>query len=92
MRRAKELAEGLAALDGISVDPSHVHSNIVRFAVTSGPAADFAERCHCRRCPHDPGRGRGGVRAVLHRDISDEDVKAALAAMASALPQTVASA
>jgi threonine aldolase len=91
IRRARALAEGLAELEGISLDPSGVHSNIVRFSVTQGSAGAFAERCHAAGVHMIPGGSRG-VRAVLHRDISDEDVRDALEAIASTLPRAVASA
>jgi threonine aldolase len=90
IRRAKTLATGLAALEGIDVDPHDVHSNIVRFAVTSGSAAAFAEACQDAGVYMIPG-GTRGIRAVLHRDISDDDVRRALLVMASVLSPTVAS-
>jgi len=71
VRRAKVFAEGIAALEGIDVDPQDVHSNIVRFSVTSGTAADFAERCHAAGVHMIPGGARG-IRAVIHRDIDDD--------------------
>jgi threonine aldolase len=88
IRRARALAAGMAALDGIDIDPSDVHSNIVRFDVTSGTAAEFAERCHAEGVHMIPGGARG-VRAVLHRDIDDEGVARALEVFASVLPQVV---
>jgi len=88
IRRAKTLAEGMAALEGIDIDPADVHSNIVRFEVTSGTAADFAERCHAAGVHMIPGSARG-VRAVIHRDIDDAGVARALEVFASVLPQLV---
>jgi threonine aldolase len=88
IRRARALAEGLADLEGIAVDPGDVHSNIVRFEVTTGTAGAFAEECHAQGVHMIPGGARG-LRAVLHRDISDEDVGRALERIASALPQAV---
>jgi threonine aldolase len=85
IRRARTLAEGLATLEGIAVDPADVHSNIVRFDVTAGSAGSFAERCHASGVFMIPGGARG-VRAVLHRDIDDEQVTRALAIVASVLP------
>lgn len=90
IRRAKDLAQGLASLEGIGIDPADVHSNIVRFDVTVGTAADFAERCHAAGVHMIPG-GTRGVRAVVHRDISDADVARALEIIASVLPQAVVS-
>ncbi|MDH3207593.1 MAG: beta-eliminating lyase-related protein [Gemmatimonadota bacterium] len=91
VRRAQTLAKGLATLEGIDIDPADVHSNIVRFSVTSGRAPAFAEACHAAGVHMIPGGARG-VRAVLHRDISDEDVARALDQIASVLPQAVPSA
>lgn len=91
IRRARALAEGLASLEGIDIDPADVHSNIVRFAVTTGTAGDFAEACHAAGVHMIPGGARG-VRAVLHRDISDDDVTQALERIGSVLPQAVPSA
>ncbi len=91
IRRAKRLAEGLAALAGVDIDPADVQSNIVRFSVTAGTAADFAERCHGAGVHMIPGGARG-VRAVLHRDISDSDVTTALAAIEAAWSRIPASA
>lgn len=84
VRRARAFATGLAALDGIDVDPRDVHSNIVRFAVTEGAAADFAERCHAAGVHMIPGGG-SGIRAVVHRDIDDAAIDAALERIAGVL-------
>jgi threonine aldolase len=84
IRRAKVLAKGIAAIDGIHVDPEDVHSNIVRFAVTEGTAADFAEGCHAAGVHMIPGGARG-IRAVIHRDIDDDGVAEALEIMAAVL-------
>jgi len=83
IRRARALAKGLASLDGIDVDPREVHSNIVRFTVTEGSAADFAERCHAAGVHMIPGGG-SGVRAVVHRDIDDGAIERAIELIAGA--------
>ncbi len=84
IRRARAFATGLAALDGIDVEPREVHSNIVRFDVTGGSAADFAERCHAAGVHMIPGGG-SGIRAVVHRDIDDADVARSLELIAGVL-------
>ena len=89
LRNARAFAEGLAALDGISLNPNEVHSNIVRFDVTVGTAAELAERCHAAGVHMIPGGARG-VRAVIHRDVAAEDVARAVAVIASLLPRRVA--
>ena len=91
IRNARAFAEGIAALEGIEIDPDGVHSNIVRFEVTAGTAADFAERCHAAGVHMIPGGSRG-IRAVMHRDIDETDVERAVGIIASVLPQRVASA
>ncbi len=90
VRRARRFAEGLAELDGIDVDVDGVQSNIVRFAVTLGTASELAERCHAEGVFMIPG-GTHGVRAVIHRDVDDDDVAKALQVIASVLPQAAAS-
>jgi threonine aldolase len=84
VRRARALATGLAALDGIDVDARDVDSNIVRFTVTRASASDFAERCHDVGVHMIPGGG-SGIRAVVHRDIDDGDIDHALQLIAGAL-------
>jgi threonine aldolase len=82
VRNARAFADGLARLDGISIEPAVVQSNIVRFEVTLGTAADFAERCHARGVHMIPGGSRS-VRAVLHRDVDAGDVETAVGIIAS---------
>lgn len=89
IRNARAFAEGIAALDGIEVDLEGVHTNIVRFDVTLGTAAELAERCHAAGVHLIPG-GTRGLRAVLHRDIDASDVAKAVEVIASVLPQHVA--
>ncbi|HUF74625.1 MAG TPA: GntG family PLP-dependent aldolase [Longimicrobiales bacterium] len=89
VRNARAFAEGLAGLDGISLDPDDVHSNIVRFEVTGGSAAELAERCYAAGVHMIPGGSRA-VRAVIHRDIAAGDVEQAVAVIASVLPRRVA--
>lgn len=80
---ARRLATGLAALAGVTIDLAGVHSNIVRFEVACD-SNTFADLCH-ERGVHMLPNGMHGMRAVLHRDIADEDVDAALEVMAGAL-------
>jgi threonine aldolase len=77
IRRAKAFARGISTLDGIEVDPADVHSNIVRFSVSAGTAAEFAERCYAAGVHMIPGGSRG-LRAVIHRDIDDDALNRAL--------------
>jgi threonine aldolase len=91
IENARAFAEGLAALEGIEVDLDGVQSNIVRFAVARGTAADFAERCHEAGVHMIPGSSRG-LRAVLHRDVDAKAVARALTVIASVVPRAVAGA
>jgi threonine aldolase len=84
VENARTLAAGLAALDGVDLDPTTVQSNIVRFELTAGDAAAFVERCHAAGLHLLPGGSRS-VRAVLHRDVDGRDVERALEIFAGVL-------
>ncbi len=75
---ARALAEGLASLPGVSIDPAEVHTNIVVFEVEDAQAfvAQVAEEVELSVL--DARR----VRAVTHLDVSAGDVERALAALA----------
>ena len=62
---ARHLAEGLAEIDGIDLDPATVETNIVIFEVDDGPAWSSGSRTawSCRRV------GPKRVRAVTHLDV-----------------------
>jgi threonine aldolase len=80
--RARRLADALAALPAFEIDPATVETNIV-IAQTTPPAAEVLERLEAHGIrlvafgPHT-------VRATLHRDVADEDVDAAIAALRDA--------
>jgi threonine aldolase len=80
--RAKRLAEGLAALPGVELDPATVQTNIVVFSVpdagafTAALAAEDIEMSHF---------GPTRVRAVTHLDVDEEGIERALAVAAQAL-------
>jgi threonine aldolase len=74
---ARTLAEGLAEMDGVSLELSRVQTNIVYFRLTKMSAKDFVAEC--------AGQGlRGGaaardrVRFVTHYGIESEDIQKAL--------------
>ena len=85
-RRARRLAEGLAALPGLDVDLETVQTNMV-FAGTRGagvPAAALVRRLE------DAGvlcldEAPWSVRFVTHLDVGDDDIEDALAAIGRAL-------
>jgi threonine aldolase len=78
--RARRLAEGLAALPGIELDPALVETNIVVFQVAD--AGDF-----CRRLEAEGVRmgalDEHTVRAVTHLDVDDAGIDRALEAAGS---------
>jgi threonine aldolase len=79
--RARMLAEGLAGLPGVGLDPASVETNIVIFEVADATAlveglADRVELQAIDACH---------VRAVTHLDVGLADVDAALSIFADAL-------
>ena len=78
---ARLLAEGLASLAGVQLDPATVETNIVIFHVEDARAlvARIADRVEVQA--FDAHR----VRAVTHLDVSREDVERALEAFADEL-------
>jgi threonine aldolase len=80
--RARRLAVGLAAIDGVELDPALVETNIVVFEVADAPAFCAAlEDAGVRMGPSGPRR----VRAVTHLDVDDEGIDRALAAAGGTL-------
>ncbi len=81
---ARALAEGLAGLEGISLDPAEVETNIVIFRLTDMPAAEFVQRL--------AGAGVGmlataadQVRAVTNLMVAAEQIPAAVEAVRTCL-------
>jgi threonine aldolase len=80
--RARRLAEGLADLPGVAIDPATVETNIVIFGVPDAPAFCAAlERDGVGMLPVGPDR----VRAVTHLDVDDAGIDSALHAARGAL-------
>jgi threonine aldolase len=80
--RAARMAAGLAAIEGVELDPATVETNIIVFAVPD--AAAFCARLA------DAGVLMGAldarrVRAVTHLDVDDAGIDAALAAARAAV-------
>lgn len=74
---ARVLAEGLAAIPGLEVNPSEVETNMVRFGVRSMSAPEFAEKLRARgvlALPTDPRT----IRAVTNLMVSIEDIHNAI--------------
>jgi threonine aldolase len=87
---AKRLAQGLAAIPGIVVDPETVDTNMafLRFDGIEGPAfaAALAERGVLASTPVP-----GALRMVTHLDVNAEDIETAIV-MATAAAESLASA
>jgi threonine aldolase len=82
---AKLLAEGLAPLPGIKIDPEKVVTNIVIFDVTeTGKTAD--DICAQLRARGVLASGFGSsIRAVTHYDVSRADIETALGALGTVI-------
>ena len=76
---ARRLAEGLAALPGIALDPATVETNIVIFELTGALDARAAEQRLLERGVRMGAMGPRLVRAVTHLDVSAAQVERALA-------------
>ena len=81
---ARRLAEALAAMPGIQLDPATVETNIVVFTVTPMPAPRLLERLKGRGVLV-LARDAASVRAVTHLGVSSDDVEAAVKAFAACL-------
>src|SRR5436190_16183822 len=75
---ARLLAEGLAALPGVALDPAAVETNIVIFEADDAPGmvVELADRVELQAV------GAHRVRAVTHLDVTRGDVEGALEAFA----------
>jgi threonine aldolase len=83
--RARRLAEGLAELPGIKVEPAEVDTNLVFFDVTGSLDAPAAVE---RLLAHGVRMGALGprtIRAVTHLDVSDAGIDRALGAARAVL-------
>ena len=76
-RNARSLADGLASIEGISVEPTQVETNIVRFDVEAMAGGEFVDRCFERGVHLLPG-GKRAVRAVTHLDVTADQIEQSL--------------
>lgn len=76
---ARSLAEGLAKIDGVSIDPATVETNIVFFAVADPARLVEALAAEGVEMSHFGTR----VRAVTHLDVDRDGVERAVRAVAS---------
>ena len=84
-QNARRLAQGLANIDGLEVDPERIQTNIVFFEVAEslGTAGDFIAALQ-RHGVLVSYPGKQSVRMVTHRHISAGDVEEALRRTAGA--------
>jgi len=83
---ARKLAEGLAEMPGVTIDPSQIHTNIVYFEVNREDiTVEGLVKClddhGARMLPVGPGR----IRAVTHYHISPDDIDYVLEVFAKVL-------
>jgi threonine aldolase len=84
---ARALAEGLAELPGVELDPAEVETNIVVFEVPdAGTLCAALERAGVKMFALDGTR----VRAVTHLDVDRADVDAAIAAASAVMARQTA--
>ena len=87
-RRARRLADGLASLPGLVLDPASVETNIVFFSVDRercGFDAPELSRHVSERGVRIGAFDRTTLRAVTHLDVDDAGVDAALTAISEVL-------
>jgi len=79
---ARHLAEGLARIEGITIDPKNVVTNIVIFEVngTGRTAAEICEDLGRRGILCEPTR-KFAVRMVTHYDVDRAGIERAISAM-----------
>ena len=88
---AKALAEGLAQIDGITIDPTAVETNIVFFNLetTASTPVELAQRLRSQGVLLNASAGRR-MRAVMNHHVEAADVPVILQAFERALHADVA--
>jgi threonine aldolase len=74
---ARKLADGLANIPGVAVDPATVESNMVFFGETDGENERLVQAVAAEGLLLS-GSDDGRIRAVTHYGISSEDIDTAL--------------
>jgi threonine aldolase len=76
--RARQLAESLLGLPGLTLDLATVETNIVRFQVaTAERATELVAGCAARKIKVHHA-GPTSIRCVTHKDVDSEDIRRAL--------------
>jgi threonine aldolase len=76
-RRAKRLAENIADLKGIDVNPDEVETNMIMIKLNTTDSDSFLQKLAARKVlalPFD----KKSVRIVTHKDIDDDDIDRAI--------------
>ena len=81
---AKLLARGIACLDGIEVDETRVKTNIIFFNLTGMEGETFIDQLEKKQIKLLM-TGEGVFRAVLHREVSKEQVQTVIETISSIL-------
>jgi threonine aldolase len=81
---ARTLAEGLAEVQGVSIELDRAQTNLVVFEVTAMTAPEFIERCRSRDLLASQS-GPGRVRLVTRCGIGPEHIQRALAVISEVL-------
>lgn len=84
--KARIFAAGLEVIPAIKIDVSLVQTNIVRFHVLTMPAFEFVDRCYEKGLHMIPS-GPDQIRAVMHINVSREEVDSALSIINSVLKE-----
>lgn len=74
---ARRLADGLASLPGLVIQPNEIETNIIFFQAVSMPAPELAGRL-AGRGVHVIARSPNSIRAVTHLDVSEADIQATI--------------
>jgi len=82
---ARFLAEELARIPGIQLDPASVRTNIVIFEITTGPTAGELSQVLLRQNVLANSVGARSLRMVTHRDVDRAACAAAVGAIKAAL-------
>ena len=82
---ARRLADGLAALPGVSLDPKTIDTNIVFFDLTGSLTAGVAVERMLARGVRMGALGAHTIRAVTHLDVDARGIERALAVARDAL-------
>ncbi|HZI19061.1 MAG TPA: GntG family PLP-dependent aldolase [Pyrinomonadaceae bacterium] len=82
---ARRLAEGLAEIRGVRVDPERVRTNIVVFDLDGADATRVCARLREEHGVLASPFGPATIRMVTHYDVSAEDIERTLAALSRVL-------